>query len=96
MHPLAHAGPGPALSIVGTHHDALTDGPHQDVPLFVMLHLLTRIWRVRRPDSIHACHGPARRGDLRRRGVCAREIALRPLVQPRALSRSPLEDVHDP
>jgi len=32
VHALAHAGARPALPVVGTHHDALTDGADQNVP----------------------------------------------------------------
>src|SRR5262249_55596673 len=33
MHPRAHGGPVPALALIGAQHDALTDGPNQDVSL---------------------------------------------------------------
>src|SRR5713101_8518211 len=96
MHPLAHAGPGPALAVVGAHHDALTDGPDQDVPLARYKPPPDSDSARESPRLYTACHGPARRRDLRRRGVRSREIAVGPLVPAARIVEVALEDVHDP
>src|SRR5215467_209338 len=56
---------------------------------FVMVHLL----RVNRPD--YTPPATARRGDLRRGGVLAGELALGPLVPAARVVEIALENVHD-